>query len=171
MKNQLKNSAIPPYIFGLRHFFLTMLMGILCYPVFGQMSETKTENKPMTNSLRTGTGEVISVRHLKLKSGINADEFNKWVMEYFNPTWEGLIPGVRSFIAKGDTRGNAIGEYAYLIIYDSLKTRDAYAPEEGKHADWFKEIFFSHFGYLYDELLEFVEAESFSKYSSWVVLR
>ncbi len=39
-------------------------------------------------------------------------------MEYFNPAWEGLIPGIRSFIATGDTRGKAIGEYAFVIHYD-----------------------------------------------------
>ena len=171
MKNQLKNSAIPPYIFGLRYIFLTMLMGILCYPVFGQMSETKTENKPMTNSSRTGTGEVISVHGIQLKSDINSSEFENWVINYWNPAMEGVFPGVKSFITMGDNRGEAKGKYAYVLIFDSLKTRDAYLPEEGKHSDWFKEIYYSPNRYLYDELFEFVEGAAFSKYSSWVVLR
>ncbi|WP_373493426.1 hypothetical protein [Aquiflexum sp.] len=171
MKNQLKISAILTNEFGLRNIFLTMLMGILCYPVFGQMSETKTENKPMVNSLRTGTGEVISVHGIQLKSDINTSDFEKWVIEYWNPAMEGVFPGVKSFITMGDNRGDAIGKYAYVLIFDSLKTRDAYLPEAGKHSDWFKEIYYSPNRYLYEELFEFVESEAFSKYSSWVVLR
>jgi hypothetical protein len=172
MKNQLKISAIPPYVFGLRNIFLTMLMGILCYPVFGQMSETKTENKPMINSLRTGTGEVISLRHIKLKSDINVDEFEKWVVEYFNPAWEGLIPGVKNFIAIGDTRGKATGEFAYFVIYDTLKTRDTYVPQEGKPSEWFKENYLDPNIYLHEELMKFLDTPSFwENYSSWVVLR
>ncbi|WP_373493500.1 hypothetical protein, partial [Aquiflexum sp.] len=77
MKNQLKISAILPKDFGIRNIFLTVLMGILCFPVFSQMSETKTENKPMANSLRTGTGEVISVHGIQLKSDINTSDFEK----------------------------------------------------------------------------------------------
>jgi len=172
MKNQLKVSAILPIEFGLRKILLLMMVGMLCFPVFGQMSVTKTENKPAVNSLRAGTGEVISIRHIKLKSDVNPDEFEQWVVDYFNPAWEGLIPGMRSFIVTGDNRGKAMGEYAYFIIYDTLKTRNAYIPQEGKTAEWFNELYINSFGKLHGELLEFLDNPSFYEdYSSWVVLR
>ncbi len=93
--------------------------------------------------LRTGTGEVISVHGIQLKPEVNRAEFENWVIEYWNPAMHRLFPGVKSFITMGDNRGNAVGEYAYMLIFDSLKTRDAYMPEEGKHSDWFKEIYIS----------------------------
>lgn len=172
MKNQFKIPVILSIESGLRKIFLVMLVGLLCFPVFGQMNVSKTENKPAVNSLRTGTGEVISIRQIKLKSDVNPDEFEQWVVEYFNPSWEGLIPGMRSFIVTGDTRGNAIGEYAYFIIYDTLKTRNAYIPQEGKTAEWFNELYVNSFRKLHGELLEFLDNPSFYEdYSSWVVLR
>jgi hypothetical protein len=171
MKNQFTTSAILPNDFGLRNILLAMLISILCFPVFGQFGETKNENKPVVNSLRTGKGEVISVHGIQLKSNINPADFEDWVIAYWNPAMQGVFPGVKSFIIMGDNRGEAIGEYAYVLIFDSLKTRDAYLPEAGKHSDWFKEIYFSPNRYLYDELFEFVEKAAFSKYSYWVVLR
>lgn len=169
MKNQLKISAILPNEFGLRNIFLTMLIGMFCFPVFGQLSEV--EKNPMSKSLRTGKGEVISVHSIQLKSNVNPAEFEKWVIEYWNPAMEGLFPGVKSFITIGDARGDATGKYAYVLIFETLKTRDAYLPEPGKHSEWFREIYYSPNRYLYEELFEFADAEAFSKYSSWVVLK
>jgi hypothetical protein len=171
MKNQINTSANLSQSYGIKNMILMMVIGMICVPVFGQMSDVKTEKKPVVNSVRTGTGEVISVHNFQLKQQINKEDFEKWVIGYWNPAMVGVFPGVKSFITMGDTRGDATGKYAYVLIFDSLKTRDAFLPEEGKHSEWFKEIYFSPNKHLYEELFEYVEGDAFTNYSAWVVMR
>jgi hypothetical protein len=79
---------------------------------------------------RTGTGQVVVVRELRLKPGASVAEFEQFVTGTFNPTWDSAAPGLRGYIAKGD-RGLKKGSYAFIMIFDSEKTRNAMYPTAG----------------------------------------
>ncbi len=74
-------------------------------------------------------GNIIAVREITLKPGIDAQEFERFVAEEFTPTFEEHVPGVRSFILKG-TRGDRRGGYAFVLVFDSENTRNFYFPRE-----------------------------------------
>jgi hypothetical protein len=57
-------------------------------------------------------------------------EFEQFVLETFNPTWEGAAPGLKGYIARGD-RGVKKGGYAFVMVFDSEKTRNAMYPTPG----------------------------------------
>jgi hypothetical protein len=121
-------------------------------------------------SSRAGTGEVIAVRELTLKRGINPADFERFVMERFNPAWEGAVPGVKAYIAKAD-RGARRGRYALVYIFDSEKTRNAIAPVEDRGAaEAFRPVLDRLFSGPNQELVTmYLEAEP--AYTDYVVLR
>jgi hypothetical protein len=79
---------------------------------------------------RAGTGQVIVLRELELKPGASVAEFEQFVLETFNPLWQGAAPGLKGYIAKGD-RGVKKGGYAFVMVFDSEKTRNAIYPTPG----------------------------------------
>lgn len=121
------------------------------------------------SSSRSGTGEVFSHREITLKPDVDPAEFEKWVIDYFNPALEGLIPGIRAYVAKSD-RGIKKGKYAYMVLFDSYNTRQAYMPESGL-TKFFREVFFEPNKYLHAELFEYIDSSTWSEFSDWVVLR
>ena len=48
---------------------------------------------------------------------------------------EGMIPGVQFLFLKGD-RGINKGKYIMLWVYDSVKVRDFYFPEDKEDSLW-----------------------------------
>ena len=82
---------------------------------------------------RAGSGEVIAIRELKLKPGIDAGQFEQFVTRTYNRAWEGAVPGLKAYIAKGD-RGVRKDSYALLLIFDTEKTRNAIFPKAGSGA-------------------------------------
>ncbi len=50
----------------------------------------------------TGKGEVIAVRFLELKADVDTTEFEKFAYEEFNPAFDGIVPGLKEYIAKSD---------------------------------------------------------------------
>lgn len=147
---------------------LLLIMVFLTAPAYAQTQQEHQKKQPS----RAGTGEVISHREIVLKPEIDPAEFEKWVVEYFNPALEGLIPGIRAYVAKAD-RGVRNGKYAYIVLYDSYNTRQAYQPEMGKLTEYFSKIFFEPNKYLHDELFQYIEMSSWTEFtfSDWVVLR
>jgi hypothetical protein len=79
---------------------------------------------------RAGTGQVIVLRELQLKPGASVAEFERFVLDTFNPTWQGAAPGLKGYIARGD-RGVKKGGYAFVMVFDSEKTRNAMYPTPG----------------------------------------
>ena len=73
--------------------------------------------------------EALVIRPITLEEGVGPEAFEEFVKEY-SSALEGLIPGVKLLIMKGD-RGLNKGKYIYLIDYDSVSTRNFYFPEEG----------------------------------------
>ena len=135
--------------------FVIALSALL--PVFAQPS-------------RAGSWEVIAVRELELKAGVDAAEFERFARATYNPGWNGVVPGLKAHIAKGD-RGALKGGYALILIFDGEKTRDAIFPKEGggaspKFAPMLKKPFA-----LNQELEKYLEPGALSVYTDYVAVR
>lgn len=119
---------------------------------------------------RTGTGEVVAIRELELKPGVDVAEFERFVIGTYNPAWEAAVPGARGYIARGD-RGAHKGQYAFVFIFDSEKTRNAIFPKEGTGAsERFLPLLERPFS-ANKELDRYIEPGSFSFYTDYVALR
>ena len=80
-------------------------------------------------ALFTDPGNIVAVREVTLKEGIDPTEFEAFAVEKFTPVFEQQVPGVKAFIMKGN-RGDKKNSYAYVLIFDSENTRDFYYPFE-----------------------------------------
>ncbi len=74
-------------------------------------------------------GQVVAIRHLTLKKGVDANAADRFVATRWNPAWRNYMPGARQFIAKGE-RGQKVGEYISLFVIDSKRSRDFYWPSD-----------------------------------------
>lgn len=90
-------------------------------------------------TIGTGKGLVIAVRYLELKVDVDTTEFEEFVFKEFNPGMNGVIPGLKEYVAKSD-RGVNEGSYALFTIFDSQLVRDAMLPEKGKLEPWINEL-------------------------------
>ena len=121
-------------------------------------------------SSRTGTGEVIAIRELKLKPGADLNRFEQFVTGTYNPAWEGAVPGMKGYIARGD-RGVHKGGYTLILIFDSEKTRNAIFPKAGSGvSDRFAPLLQGPLG-LNEKLDAYIEPGSLSAYTDYVALR
>lgn len=119
---------------------------------------------------RKGADEVIAIRELELRPGVDLAAFERFVTETYNPGWAGAVPGVRGHIAKGD-RGAHKGQYAFILTFESEKVRDEIFPKEGEGAaQRFAPMLERPLG-LNAQLDKFIEPASFSIYTDYVPLR
>jgi len=121
-------------------------------------------------SSRAGTGDVIAMRELQLKAGVDPNQFEQFVIGTYNPALEGAVPGMKGYIAKGD-RGVRRGGYALILIFDSEKTRNAIYPKAGAGASEKFAPFLQRPLALTQELDKYVEPGSVSAYTDYVVMR
>ena len=119
---------------------------------------------------RAGTGEVIAVRELELKAGVDPAQFERFARATYNPGWEGVVPGLKAYIGKAD-RGALKGGYALILIFDGEKTRDAIFPKEGGGASpTFAPLLKGPFA-LNQELETYLEPGALSVYTDYVAMR
>lgn len=118
---------------------------------------------------RAATGEVVTIRELKLKAGTDRKLFERFIVERYNPAMEGALPGVKSYIAKAD-RGVRKGSYVHIFVFDSERTRNAIAPTEGKMSDWASTMW-QKLQAIQQEVDKYVEAGWADVYVDYVVLR
>ncbi|MEO7963198.1 MAG: hypothetical protein ABIT38_04725 [Gemmatimonadaceae bacterium] len=71
---------------------------------------------------------MMALRQTKLKSGVNAADFE----QYFADSIAGLmgrhVPGVRAYLLKGE-RGARIDQYVIVYEFDSVQRRNGYFPK------------------------------------------
>jgi len=119
---------------------------------------------------RAGTGEVIAVRELELKAGVDTAQFERFARVTYNPGWEGVVPGLRAYLGKAD-RGALKGGYALILVFDGEKTRDAIFPKEGGGASpLFAPLLKGPFA-LNQELEKYLEPGALSVYTDYVAMR
>jgi len=140
-----------------RPLAILMIVGLAIVPILAQAP-------------RSGTREVVAIRELEVKPGVDEAEFERFIVTRYNPAWAQPVPGLRGYIAKGD-RGAHKGRYALVLVFESQKTRDAIFPKEGGGAaDKFIPMLKGPFG-LNEELDKYIEPGSFSIYTDYVALR
>ncbi len=116
---------------------LTLAVAVLFLFTFGGFVTSSTARDSTETSLAQASEtlnvdldvavEAFSFRPITLKEGVEPEAFEKFVKE--GPSFEGLIPGVKLLIMKGD-RGLNKGKYINLWVYDSVSTRNFYFPTE-----------------------------------------
>ena len=118
----------------------------------------------------SGKGEVVAVRFLELKDTVNVEDFEKFVIEEFNSTFEGVIPGLKQYISKSD-RGIAVDSYAMFMIFDSQYVRNIMIPNK-KSTEWLDAIMEEkNLWSLWNKLGNYVTDESLINYNDFVELR
>ena len=118
----------------------------------------------------SGKGEVVAVRFLELKDTVNVEDFEKFVVEEFNSTFEGVIPGLKQYISKSD-RGITVDSYAMFMIFDSQIVRNTMIPNK-KSTEWLDAIMEDRSRWsLWSKLGTYVTDESLSNYNDFVELR
>ena len=89
---------------------------------------------------------------------------------FYNPAWEGAVPGIKAFVVKAD-RGENKGSYAIIMTFDSERTRDLVVPTEGGGISETSGPLLREPNKLNARLSEFVESGWMGTYTDYVVLR
>lgn len=127
--------------------------------------ETVTASSDHANIVKAlplivGPGNVIAVRELQLKPGVDPEEFERFAVEEFTPTFQEQVPGVSAYILKGE-RGDKKGRYSFALIFDSVNTRDYYYPfEHGGEAsvpEHAEALWLPARKAIYEQLIKYVE--------------
>lgn len=116
----------------------------------------------------TSSEEVIAVRPLTLRAGVDEAAFESFARMRYNPGWLGVTPGMTVAIMKAD-RGTRKGRYVLAFIFDSVTTRDAYFPQEGSEGTEAFQAYIREVQDLSDELEQYVE--EIGSYTDYVALR
>lgn len=78
---------------------------------------------------------VYALHRVRLRPGVTPAEFERFVRCEFLPALQALdAPGVEFALLKA-IRGTRTGEYQFMMIFDSVETRDRYFPEETRASD------------------------------------
>jgi len=107
--------------------------------------------------VRPMMGELLGIHYIDIKSR-NAKDFEKFIIEEFNPGMYNQIPGLNLFVLKGD-RGEMKGQYVLMYNFESVELRDMYIPEPGQSTDEFKKEFEPVMP-LWDKLQSFIDQTS-----------
>jgi hypothetical protein len=72
--------------------------------------------------------KVYGLHMVELYPGVTDDQFEIFVLTKFLPGLGGLgVPGVEFHLLKAD-RGEREGKFLFMMVFDSLETRDRYFP-------------------------------------------
>ena len=78
---------------------------------------------------------VYGLHRVRLRPGVTPEQFERFAVSEFLPALRSLgAPGVEFGLLKG-IRGPLTGEYQFMMIFDSVGTRDRYFPEETRASD------------------------------------
>lgn len=113
-------------------------------------------------------GEVVAIRTLELNDDVDSSQFDRFVQNRYNPGWEGIIPGMKVVVVKAD-RGEEKGAYALIFLFDSVRTRNAYFPQEGSEGTESFQAYIKKASELDTELMQYVE--TVGPYTDYVALR
>ena len=143
------------------------ILHVISLILFGMLINTKPL---MSQVLYSGKGEVVAVRLLELKKDVDIEEFEKFAVKEFNPKNDGVVPGLREYIAKSD-RGISVNSYALFMIFDSQNNRNTMIPNK-QASEWFNKILEDqNLWALWNKLGTYVTDESLSNYNDYVELR
>ena len=112
---------------------LTLLLLFACIVSFKYGSQNisgQSSEQDRNLNLSQLSGRVLAFRELTLLPNTDPEQLERFAAEQLTPTFKKQVPGVESYILKGE-RGDNKGKYVHLLIFDSERTRDFYFPREG----------------------------------------
>ena len=116
-------------------------------------------------------GGVIALRDIKIKEGVDMDEFERYVAGQLVPAYQAFVPGMQVFVMKAD-RGLEKGKYVLAYTFDTAATRDYYFPEEGGPASDAYFTVHEPASDVFEGFLEFVDlGDQAVQYTDFVAIR
>jgi len=134
-----------------------LLMIILLLPIFPQIAIGQLVSSEIPHEK---TETFLCTREVALKPDVDPKIFEKWVIEYWNPEWQGLIPGFECYI---DKKKSYLGENTYIhCLKFTKRISEAIPSNTDDLTDWYREfIYYEPTKHLYDELFEYIELDQF----------
>jgi hypothetical protein len=89
----------------------------------------------MIEENRSVDQRLLGIHYISLKDGVKPEDFERFVVEEWNPVARDLLPGIDWMILKGE-RNARDGEYLAVFDAQSVSVRDRYwpSPEENSEA-------------------------------------
>jgi hypothetical protein len=102
--------------------------------IFQVSSSFAVEKNQKDASSEMNSGRMLGIHSYNLKDGVTPAEFEKFIVEEFNPVMRGLFPGIEVKFMKGE-KGPKVGNY--ILVYDiqSQFVRNFYWPQQGGKTD------------------------------------
>lgn len=138
-------------------------VSILVFLLFSCVCSLQAEHFPEMIGEK-GPG-VLSVHQITLKADANEKEFEAFIIKELLPFYN-KVEGQTGLLTKGD-RGIRTGQYAIVLIFDSLADRDRIYPPEGGISEDFEKILEGQ-DKLWDKLGSFVEGNAFGNHTDYV---
>lgn len=113
--------------------FFSFALGMFFFAFISWKINEKADPFTIRQGISPSSGQnnmIIAVRRFKLKSGTSAAQFEKFAIEKLAVD-NGKLPGYKDYILKGE-RGDDLGNYVAVSVFDSKQTRDFYYPVAGK---------------------------------------
>ena len=119
----------------MRTFTLVFLAVVAAAALYATSGMARPDGSgAITASQPTSEQRLLGIHHLSLKDGVSPEDFERFIVEEYNPVLSGVFPGVNMMVMKGE-RGAEEGEF--LLVYDaqSLYVRDWYWPTAGESSE------------------------------------
>ncbi|MEO6323390.1 MAG: hypothetical protein ABIQ65_02050 [Thermoanaerobaculia bacterium] len=114
-----------------------------------------------------GASGVMSFRQTKLKSGVNAAEFERYFADSIAGPIGRHVPGMRAYLLKGE-RGARIGQYVMVFEFNSLDRRNEYFPKPDAPSSRWTNVARALPARFLEDLTKYVED---AEYTDYVVAR
>jgi hypothetical protein len=87
-----------------------------------------------TEADRPSNQRLLGIHHFSLKDGVKPEDFERFIVEKWNPVMSDRFPGIHLMLVKGE-RNARDGEY--LMVYDiqSVYVRDWYWPSSDEQTE------------------------------------
>lgn len=105
---------------------ITIIIGISV--ASAKMQESKEVSFTLSEEIKAG--KLLGIHHYVLKAGVEPEEFERFIIEEWNPVSHELFPGILIRIMKGE-RGAKINHYLMVYEMNSLYIRNFYFPTPG----------------------------------------
>lgn len=108
---------------------LLKIVILMALVMTGFLSWINHSKIPVQVDERGNPGRILAFRPLILLPTTDKLALERFGRNQLTPTFKNQIPGVESYIIKGQ-RGDNKGKYAHLLIFDNEVTRNFYFPYE-----------------------------------------
>lgn len=160
-------------LYGIGFFTVSLIFILVSIPqfIFGQGTIPEIGQGLQAAPFPSEKGLVVCTREVRLKPDVDPKAFEKWIMDYWNPEWQDYIPGLQSYISRGDLENEA-GRYKYFLVFNSRKIHPREMEQADHNTEWYRELFYySPTKHLFEELFSFIEISPFFDNRNWIELK